>query len=129
MIAEEGFNMILKIDTTKDIAILQLIEKNSLVDEISWDSKANQTEKVLYYIDKLARRNRCSRKDLKKITVNNFDGSYTALRIGVTVANFLSFALNIPVESFDKTSRESFFTEAVLPKYSREPKITKSHRQ
>jgi len=40
-------------------------------------------------------------KDIKEIKINSGPGSFTGLRVGVTVANMLGFLLDIPVNSID----------------------------
>lgn len=41
--------------------------------------------------------NKLTLKDLDAIEVNTGPGSFTGLRVGIAIANALSFALNIPV--------------------------------
>lgn len=117
--------MIVLIDTTKEESKLSLYgRENLLIDKTVWLSKADQTEKVLIIIDQMLKNNQVKKSDLQKIIVDNSDGSYTALRVGVTIANFLGYSLNIPVETLNQKDNGKKFTQAVLPKYSMEPKIT-----
>ncbi|MEX2007668.1 MAG: tRNA (adenosine(37)-N6)-threonylcarbamoyltransferase complex dimerization subunit type 1 TsaB [Candidatus Levyibacteriota bacterium] len=57
-------------------------------------SKAQVT---LPMIEKILLENKLSLKDLDAIEVNTGPGSFTGLRVGIAIANALSFALKIPV--------------------------------
>ena len=117
--------MIIFIDTTKEESTIALCDdKNIIIDKTVWTSKADHTDKVLVALDQLFKKNKVEKSDLQKIIVDNSDGSYTALRVGVTIANFLGYSLDIPVEALNQKDQEKNFTQAVLPKYSMEPKIT-----
>jgi hypothetical protein len=58
-------------------------------------------EKLLLAIDEIIKEAKIKLTDLKKIEVENKGGSFTSLRVGVTVANALGFALGILVEGKD----------------------------
>ena len=67
---------------------------------------------------------------LKKIKVENIGGSFTALRIGITTANALGYALNIPVEGTktNQTKKNKLEFSVVEPMYEREADITISKK-
>lgn len=52
---------------------------------------------LLPLISKLLDREKMNFEDLKEIEVETGPGSFTGIRVGVSVANSLGFALNIPV--------------------------------
>ena len=52
---------------------------------------------ILPLIDKLLKEQRVSLNDLNSIVVNTGKGSFTGLRVGLSIANALSFSLKIPV--------------------------------
>lgn len=52
---------------------------------------------VLPLIEKLLKKHNLRLSDLSKIEVNTGPGSFTGLRVGIAIANTLSFALNIPI--------------------------------
>ncbi len=52
---------------------------------------------LLPMIEKLLSKNRLEFKDLTAIEVETGPGSYTGLKVGVSVANALGYSLNIPV--------------------------------
>lgn len=98
--------MILHIDTTQgDDIIIAIKDGNRVVVQKKFKAKHSQAEKLLPAIDKLLKSKRISIKTIKKIKIANFDGGFTALRIGVVTANALGYALSIPVEPSESPSR------------------------
>lgn len=66
--------------------------------KISKTAVNNWTSQILLVlIDELLRNHKIKFTDLTEIKVNVGPGSYTGLRVGVAVANTLSFLLKIPV--------------------------------
>ena len=53
---------------------------------------------TLPMIDKLLKQQGVTLKDLTLIEVNTGSGSFTGIRVGMAIANALSFALKVPVE-------------------------------
>lgn len=89
--------MILYIDTKDQKIIRVSLKKNGEV--VKSLSKKNEygSQVLLPLISKLLDREKLTFKDLKAIEVETGPGSYTGLRVGVSVANALGFALGIPV--------------------------------
>jgi len=90
--------MLLKIDTTnREEVIVELVDKKTgrksrLVKKQQMGSQA-----LLPLIVKILKANKKDFKDLTAIEVNVGPGSFTGTRVGVSVANALGFALNLPV--------------------------------
>lgn len=59
----------------------------------------NRAQAVLPMIEKLLKKHRLKIQDLSSIEVNTGPGSFTGLRVGVSIANTLAFALRIPVNA------------------------------
>ena len=90
----------LKIDTSNNKLITVQLENNGkLLEEISSDSKILKSQAVLPLIDKLLKNNHLELSDLEEITVFEGPGSFTGLRVGVSIANALGFLLQIPVNN------------------------------
>lgn len=91
--------MILSIDTStaKTGLALYWADGRQLSKEKQWFSRQNQSQELLFKIDQFLKQNKVNLKDLKAIGVYRGPGSYTGLRVGITVANTLGWALNIPV--------------------------------
>lgn len=73
-------------------------------------SGPDKSQQVLSLIDKILKDNKKTLKDLTEIEVNLGPGSFTGLKIGIAVANTLSFVLDIPVNGQ---------RQLVLPKYEK----------
>lgn len=71
-----------------------------IVEFVSQNVQATHSEKLLPAIHSILERNQKTISDLSAIVVGQGPGSFTGLRIGITTANALSFALKIPVLGF-----------------------------
>jgi len=56
-----------------------------------------KSQQVLNLIDRILKKHKKTLKDITEIKVNLGPGSFTGLRVGVSVANTLAWALKIPV--------------------------------
>ncbi len=84
-----------------------------------------QAEKLLLLLEKLLNKSKITLKDITKIIVADEGEGFTALRIGVTTANALAYALNIPVISEKGQARRKKGISAVAPCYNKPPTIWK----
>ena len=57
----------------------------------------NKEQIILLMIDKILKKYKVEPENLSAIQINVGPGSYTGLRVGLAIANTLSFALKIPV--------------------------------
>ncbi|MFA5010238.1 MAG: tRNA (adenosine(37)-N6)-threonylcarbamoyltransferase complex dimerization subunit type 1 TsaB [Patescibacteria group bacterium] len=85
-------NNILGIDTATAETVIGL---NGEV--VSWISNRNQSKELLPAIDKLIRSQKLTPQQVRGIVVNTGPGSFTGLRVGLTVANGFGYGLKIPV--------------------------------
>ncbi len=84
-----------------------------------------QAEKLLPAIDQLLKNVKANVGEIKKIYVANRGQSFTALRIGVVVANALAFALGVKVFPSDEKNKDRGGKfNIVKPVYHKEPNIT-----
>lgn len=90
--------MLLKIDTTKrEEIIVELVDqKTGKIDKLVEKQKLG-SQVLLPMIVKILKKNKADFSDLTGVEVNVGPGSFTGTRVGVSVANALGFALNIPV--------------------------------
>lgn len=58
---------------------------------------SNKAQIILQMIDKVLKKHSLKPEDLSAISVNPGPGSFTGLRVGLAIANALSFALKIPI--------------------------------
>jgi len=91
--------MILALDTSSKKISLALFWPKKLEKEISWLTKETSSE-LLPKIEWFLRKNGVKLKDLKAIAVFQGPGSFTGLRVGISVANTLGYSLKIPVFGF-----------------------------
>lgn len=89
--------MKLYIDTTDRNKIKISIIKNNKEIISKEDSVGINSDSLLELLEKTLRQASLTTSDITEIGVERGPGSYTGARIGVTVANTLSFALQIPV--------------------------------
>ena len=61
------------------------------------DVKVGKAQMLLSVISKLLKKKKLRITDIKAIEVNTGPGSFTGLRVGISVANALGWSLNIPV--------------------------------
>lgn len=89
--------MILHINT-KDQKVIRvgLRVKGKAVSEMLQENEYG-SQVLLPLIEKLLKSQKLEFKDLKGIEVETGPGSFTGLRVGVSVANALGFSLGIPV--------------------------------
>ena len=90
--------MKLKIDTTERLEIKVELEdpKSGKVQKLTQKQKLG-SQVLLPMIVKILKKNELNLKDLTAVEVNPGPGSFTGTRVGVSVANALGFALDIPV--------------------------------
>lgn len=65
------------------------------------DAREAKSQRLLGIIDRRLKEERRSLKDITKIEVNRGPGSFTGLRVGVSVANALGWLLGVPVNNKD----------------------------
>ena len=58
---------------------------------------SNKSQIVLSMIDEILKKHSLKPEDLSEIRVNAGPGSFTGLRVGLAIANALSFTLKIPI--------------------------------
>lgn len=89
--------MILSIDTKDQKKILVSLKKvGKVVKSMSRENEYG-SQVLLPLISKLLDREKMKLKDLDGIEVETGPGSFTGIRVGVSVANALGFSLGIPV--------------------------------
>ncbi len=112
-----------------------------LFDEQEWRGRvkvrflAGHGDKTLVLLEKTLKRSKVKLGDLQGIAVLQGSGSFTGIRIGLTIANIIGFVLNIPVLAVKSLDQDSFRKTIkrlskmkkptpIKPFYDREPNIT-----
>lgn len=89
--------MLLAIDTATRWASLALLNNTGLIAETNWRCLGNHTVEVLPTIAQMMKRAQAQPADIKAIAVAKGPGSFTGLRIGMSIAKGLCLALNVPI--------------------------------
>ena len=88
---------ILSIDTSNYVLGIALIDDSKVIGEYITNLKKNHSVRVMPAIQQLLEECDYTPKNLKKIVVAKGPGSYTGVRIGVTIAKILAWSLQIPL--------------------------------
>jgi tRNA threonylcarbamoyladenosine biosynthesis protein TsaB len=88
---------ILAIDTSNQTLGIALVDDTSIIAEHITYLKKNHSVRAMPGIERILMDADKRQEDLKKIVVANGPGSYTGVRIGVTIAKTLAWSLQIPV--------------------------------
>jgi tRNA threonylcarbamoyladenosine biosynthesis protein TsaB len=89
--------LILNIDTSQDIACVSLAENGTVITAVTNDTQKDHAAWIHHEIEKLFEETRYNMHHLAAIGVSNGPGSYTGLRIGLSTAKGLCYALKIPL--------------------------------
>lgn len=135
--------MILIIDTSDDNIFLGLGDSNNLVCGKKIKAKFAQEEKLLTELNSLLKLKKINKKSLVGILVVKGPGGFSGLRVGVAVANSLSWSWRVPVLGFAKSEFENyegllkigskkishFDNKFISPVYGREPNVNKNKKR
>ncbi|KOP78183.1 tRNA (adenosine(37)-N6)-threonylcarbamoyltransferase complex dimerization subunit type 1 TsaB [Cytobacillus solani] len=88
---------LLSIDTSNYSLGVALLDENQVIGEYITNIKKNHSVRVMPAIEALMKDCDVKPSDLSKIVVAKGPGSYTGVRIGVTIAKTLAWTLNIPL--------------------------------
>ena|SRR5579862_3503944 len=90
-------NIVLIIDTTinKEMTVGLRIDGKEIIERRPLDTRKAQV--VLPMLEEMLTKQKLGLKDLTAIEVNPGPGSFTGIRVGLSIANTLGFLLNIPV--------------------------------
>lgn len=106
--------LILSIETGTDICSVALANDGELMALRESDEGRDHAKKVALFVDELLRETGVQPADLDAIAVGKGPGSYTGLRIGVSFAKGMCYALNIPLisigslDALTEVAREDF---------------------
>lgn len=128
--------MILLLDTSTPVCKLTLIDGDSRVEE-QWQADRTLAKELLGYLHGKLEAQEKTWQDVSGIGAFRGPGSFTGLRIGLTVLNTLADALSIPIvgatgddwqaEAMQKL-RAGDNEKIVLPEYGSDAHITKPRK-
>jgi tRNA threonylcarbamoyl adenosine modification protein YeaZ len=92
-----GVKHVLFIDTSSNEKVTIGIEKNGIKDQVIKVLDSHRDQVILPLINELLSNHHLTLNDLTEISVHTGPGSFTGIRVGVAIANALSYALHIPI--------------------------------
>lgn len=108
---------ILAIDTSNQVLGVSLLKGEQVIGELMTNLSKNHSVRLMPAIEKLMKEVSMNPEDLDKIIVAKGPGSYTGVRIGVSTAKTMAWALNIPVvgvSSLEVLSYQGRFFDGVI---------------
>jgi tRNA threonylcarbamoyladenosine biosynthesis protein TsaB len=103
--------MILAIRTDNPQAELFVCKGSSVVDEYKWQAHRQLADTIHIKIKKILENNHIDYQDLTGLVVFKGPGSFTGLRIGLSVFNTIASSLNIPIVG---TSGDDWLEDGLL---------------
>jgi len=130
--------MILSLKTDSPLAHIELFDDDSVsIAMEDWQADRGLAKGLHTHIDELLKTQSFGWDDIKGVIIFRGPGSFTGLRIGITVANALAYGLDVPVvgETGDdwqskalQRLRSGESDKVVLPHYGSEAHITPPKR-
>lgn len=113
---------ILCIDTSTEVCSVALTVNTEVVDFIEDLNGQSHSKLLTVFIDELLRRNKLKASDLDAVAVSKGPGSYTGLRIGVSVAKGICYAASLPLivvcpleaMTYNVINKQDIFNEHLL---------------
>ncbi|MCG6190216.1 tRNA (adenosine(37)-N6)-threonylcarbamoyltransferase complex dimerization subunit type 1 TsaB [Maribellus maritimus] len=102
--------VILNIETSTEVCSVALGENGELLFEKESREGLNHSELLTVFIEELFTENNFNMRDIDAVAVSKGPGSYTGLRIGVSVAKGLCYALDKPLISVGSLDSMGIFT-------------------
>ena len=106
------------IDTSSSAAVVALYNNEKPISIIKEENMQDISSHIMPMIDKLFSNNNLRINQVNKIFVVNGPGSFTGLRIGVTIAKTLAWSLKIPVvpiSSLEVLASTTFESDYIIP--------------
>lgn len=128
---------ILSLRTDKPEAEIGLFDGKKQIAYITWQAHRQLSDTLLTKIEQLLKQANLKMNQLDGIAIYKGPGSFTGLRIGITVANTLSYSLNIPIigkqgDDWQEQGIKDLLVgknqTQILPLYGAEPNITKPRK-
>ena len=88
---------ILAIETATLVSSVALATEDTLLAEITLQTKKTHSELLMPHIDKILAMAEVSKAEIKAVAVSVGPGSFTGLRIGLATAKTLAYALKVPL--------------------------------
>lgn len=90
-------SILLSLETATTVCSVAIHKDGVLLSLRELDSDKSHSQVLLQFIEELLEEHKLSKKDLNGLVISEGPGSYTGLRIGLSTAKGLCFALDIPL--------------------------------
>lgn len=87
------------ISTFRELIEIALLKEQKIISKKEQISNRNHSIYTVPLIDEILKENKLTTKDLNEIIVIDGPGSFTGVRLGITVAKMLAYTLNIKIKS------------------------------
>ncbi len=87
----------LLLDSSNAYLNVGLVKNDKFIEKISYPCFQRQSEYMTLEIDKILKKNKLPMKKLNGVVTSIGPGSYTGIRISLTIAKVIAYALNIPL--------------------------------
>lgn len=85
------------LDSSNTMLAVGIAKNGKILDTVSYEAWQQQSEYMVKELDGLLNKYEVKKEDIKDIMVAIGPGSYTGVRIAITIAKTLALALNIPI--------------------------------
>lgn len=100
--------MELTIDTASALASIALTDEGRLVAESSWSAGRGHASELLPAIERLLAGASCEREAITAVFVNRGPGGYAGLRVGISTAMALAFALEADLLGYGRLAADAY---------------------
>ena len=101
----------LYIDTSSSFLYSAITEDDKVLSEVKEEYGQSLSEVALPKIVEMFNKNKLTAKDIDKIIVVNGPGSFTGIRIGITIAKVYAWSLNIPITTISSLEAMALSSE------------------
>lgn len=102
------------IDTASNVAGVALTDQGRLLAELTWHTRQNHSRELLPALELLLQRSGLSRSDISALFVCIGPGSYAGLRVGLSTAKSLAYALGLPIVGVGRLTADAQMMAADL---------------
>ena len=121
--------MILCIETSTAVCSVALVNNGNVIALRESLDGQNHAEKITIFIDEVMKEANLSYKDLDAVATSMGPGSYTGLRIGVSTAKGLCYAMEKPLIAIDTLAAMAYgFKDTKTPRH-RDTELTANSQQ
>jgi tRNA threonylcarbamoyl adenosine modification protein YeaZ len=103
------------IDTASDLAGVALFEDSALLGQVTWRTRQNHSRELLPSLEWLLGRHARAKGELGGVCICLGPGSYAGMRVGISTAKALAYALDIPIAGVGRLEADALPLLAATP--------------